>query len=83
MQYSTLSSQGQTTIPAPVRKYLQLKPEQPITWELRENDAGVKYVTVSTSSQSVISSLRGIAKREYKKYGGGKKYLQKERNSWK
>ncbi len=82
MNTSVLSSQGQTTIPAPVRKYLGLEPNQELTWKVSEN-AGVKYVTVSAASKAIIHSLRGVAKQEYKKHGGGKKYLEKERTQQK
>lgn len=82
MQISTLSSQGQTTIPAIVREQLDLKPGQPIKWQIAKDSSGVIYIKMRPLSKKIISSLRGVAKKHYAKIGGGKKYLQRERESW-
>ncbi|MEE4209851.1 MAG: type II toxin-antitoxin system PrlF family antitoxin [Parvularcula sp.] len=39
---STLTTQGQTTIPAPVRKALGVKPKQALLYEIREDEVVVR-----------------------------------------
>ena len=82
MENSTVSTQGQTTIPVSIRRYLDLKPNQQLAWQVCEDTSGVRYVKISAPSREVIESLKGIAKQTYKKYGGGKQYIAKESASW-
>lgn len=80
---STVSPQGQTTIPAPIRKHLDLKSGQVLKWNIDKNELGVEEIKIATFSKSYIKSLRGIAKGIY---GKTKKqiddYIESERNSW-
>lgn len=82
MLVSTLSSQGQTTVPVQIRQQLDLQVGQPIKWQISTDKSGVKYIKMRPLSKVVIKSLRGVAKEHYQKLGGGKAYLEKERASW-
>lgn len=82
MQITTLSSQGQTTVPAIIREELKLKPGQPIKWQIAKDNSGVIFIMMRPLSKKIIKSLRGIAKNHYQKIGGGKAYLEKERVAW-
>lgn len=82
MQISTLSNQGQTTIPALIREQLDLKPGQAIKWQVVKDSAGVIYIKMRPLSKKIIKSLKGIAKKHYQKIGGGQAYLEQERASW-
>ena len=82
MYISSVSSQGQTTIPVKIRRSLELKPNSPLTWHLIKDEAGLEYAQVTSPSSKVLRSLRGIAKAYYKKYGSGQNYLHQERASW-
>ena len=53
---STLTDRGQTTIPAPVRKALGLKPRQRIRYELREDGVLIRPET------ETLMDLRGSLK---------------------
>lgn len=64
MEISTLSAQGQTTVPALVKKYLGLKPNQKLIWKVAEDTLGIKQVIVSATSKTAIQSLRGIASKK-------------------
>lgn len=82
MYQSTVSIQGQTTIPVQIRDELGLVPGAQMVWEAIQNKLGVKYVRITLASALALKSLRGIAKNMYKKYGGGQKYLAQERATW-
>lgn len=82
MYQSTVSIQGQTTIPIQIRDEMGLVPGAQMIWEAIENKLGVKYVQITPASSLALKSLKGIAKDLYKKYGGGQKYLAQERAAW-
>ena len=82
MHTSSVSSQGQTTIPSSVRAYLNLHPGKSLIWEQATDEAGVKHIKVYPSGIDYLLSLKGIAKDYYRKYGGGANYLKQERASW-
>ena len=82
MYTSVISPQGQTTIPAPLRKKLGLKPKLVINWQIANDDAGIEYLKITAPSIQAIIALRGIAGNYYQKYQGGEKYLQAERSAW-
>lgn len=79
---STVSSQNQVTIPAKVRKQLGLSSGQTLVWQLSTDSLGVPQVIAKPGTVQSLKQLRGVAKDLYKKYGGGKKALDQERNSW-
>lgn len=82
MYQSTVSVQGQTTIPIQIRDQLGLVPGAQMMWETVQDQLGVKYVRITPASILTLKSLRGIAKNLYKKYGTGQKYLARERDTW-
>ena len=82
MYQSTVSIQGQTTIPIQIRNELGLVPSSRMVWETIENKLGVKYVQITPASTLALKSLKGIARGLYKKYGNGQKYLIQERAAW-
>ena len=82
MYQSTVSIQGQTTIPVQIRDELGLTPGTRMVWETVQNYLGVNYVRITPASIQSLKSLRGIGKDLYKKYGSGRKYLARERASW-
>ncbi len=82
MYQSTVSVQGQTTIPIQIRDQLGLVPGAQMMWETVQDQLGVKYVRITPASILTLKSLRGIGKSLYKKYGTGQKYLARERATW-
>ncbi len=82
MYQSTVSVQGQTTIPVQIRDELGLVPGAQMIWETIRNQLGVNYVRITPASVQTLKSLRGIGKNLYKKYGTGQKYLAQERAAW-
>lgn len=82
MYQSTVSIQGQTTIPASIRNELGLEPGHRMLWETAQDQLGVPYIRIIPASITTLKSLRGIGKTLYKKYGSGKQYLDAERASW-
>ncbi|MDP1743378.1 MAG: hypothetical protein Q8L51_01170 [Candidatus Amesbacteria bacterium] len=82
MYQSTLSIQGQTTVPVQIRNELGLVAGAQMVWETIKDRLGVKYVRITPASTVMLKSLRGIGKDLYKKYGGGQKYLVQERSAW-
>jgi antitoxin PrlF len=64
MLRSTLTDRGQTTIPAEVRKALDLKPRQQLTYELREDGVLIRPETQSLMdlAGSIKSSVRAASK---------------------
>jgi bifunctional DNA-binding transcriptional regulator/antitoxin component of YhaV-PrlF toxin-antitoxin module len=82
MYQSTVSIQGQTTIPIQIRDQLGLIPGAQMVWETVQDQLGVSYVRITPSSIQTLKSLRGIGKDLYKKYDSGEKYLEEERLMW-
>lgn len=82
MYQSTVSIQGQTTIPIQIRDQLGLIPGAQMVWETIQDQLGVKYVRITPASAIALKSLKGIGRDLYKKYGTGQKYLAQERASW-
>lgn len=82
MYQSTVSIQGQTTIPIQIRDQLGLVPGALMVWETVQDQLGVSYVRITPSSIQMLKSLRGIGNGLYKKYGSGEKYLAEERATW-
>ncbi len=82
MYQSTVSMQGQTTIPVAIRNQLGLVPGARMVWETVKDKLGVRYVRITPASVLTLKSLRGIGKDLYKKYGNGQKYLAQERAAW-
>lgn len=82
MYQSTVSIQGQTTIPIQIRDQLGLVPGAQMVWETIQNNLGMKYVRITPASTAMLKSLRGIGKGLYKKYGTGQKYLTQEKAAW-
>lgn len=82
MYQSTVSIQGQTTIPIQIRDQLGLIPGALMVWETVQDQLGVSYVRITPSSIQTLKSLRGIGRDLYKRYGSGEKYLKEERATW-
>ncbi len=82
MYQSTVSIQGQTTIPIQIRDELDLRPGVQMVWDSIQDRLGIKYVRITPVSTMTLKSLRGIGREMYKKYGGGRKHLARERASW-
>lgn len=82
MYQSTVSIQGQTTIPVQIRDQLGLLPGSRMVWETWPDQLGIKRVRITPASAKTIRSLRGAGKDLYKKYGSGQNYLSRERTSW-
>ena len=82
MYQSTLSIQGQTTIPAPIRDQLGLEAGYKMLWETIKDRLGIDYIKITLTSPTSLKSLRGVGKKLYQKYGSGNKYLALERASW-
>lgn len=82
MLQTIVSPQGQTTVPAQIRKILSIQPGSRLIWQIINDRLGIKRITVTASTLQTITSLKGIAKDMYASYGGGKNYLKKERESW-
>lgn len=53
---STISSKGQTTIPAPVREALNLKPHEELIWDIQAD--GAVFVRPKPSALSLYGSLQ-------------------------
>jgi len=79
MQISKVSPQGQTSMPAKIRRKLGIEPGDNLRWEVLQDKLGVYKIVVSVPTQESVRSLRGVAGDLYKKYGGGSKYLESER----
>lgn len=82
MYQSTVSIQGQTTIPVQIRDQFGLIPGAQMVWETAQDQLGVRYVRITPASVLTLKSLRGVGKDLYKKYGTGRKYLAQERAAW-
>ncbi len=82
MYESTVSIQGQTTIPVQIRNQLGLVTGARMIWETIQDKLGVTYVRITPGSAVAIKSLRGIGRNVYKKYGTGRNYLLQEKASW-
>jgi len=82
MYISSVSSQGQTTIPVKVRRSLGLTPNSPLTWHLIKDDTGLEYAKITSPSSKALRALKGVAGTYYKKYGSSENYLRRERASW-
>lgn len=82
MYQSTVSIQGQTTIPIQIRDQLGLLPGSRMVWETLQDQLGVKRIRITPASVKMIKSLRGVGKNLYKKYGSGQDYLSQERAAW-
>jgi len=80
---STLSSQGQVTLPAKARKLLDLKPGEQIGWLVKKMKDGTAHlIGIKTKKARWPEDYYGIAKNHYKIYGGVDNYLKRERASW-
>lgn len=75
-----VSSNMQTYIPKDIQNHLGISAGQPISWLIKD---GQVLVQKTASPLDTIKSSRGLAKTLYYQYGGGQKWLQKERQSWK
>ena len=82
MYQSTVSVQGQTTIPVQIRDELGLTSGAQMVWDSVQDKLGIKYIRITPVSTMTLKSLRGIGREMYKKYGGGRKHLAKERAAW-
>lgn len=82
MYLTTVSSQGQTSIPVAVRRRLGLEEGDELMWQI-VSQSGNLYAKIVSPSLGAVRSLRGSAKNLYKDDGGGINYLKKERKSWK
>ena len=80
IQQTKVSPNMQTYIPKQIQSVLDIKPQQSISWTVI-ND--VVCVQKANQPIDVIKTSCGIAKKIYQKHGGGQKWLQKERQSWK
>ena len=76
---TSVSSNYQTYIPTKVRSFLKLKPSQKLNWLISEDSIEIRK---EKSQEELIDSMVGIAKDLYKEYGGGQKWLEKEREGW-
>ena len=83
MLISKVSPQGQTSVPAFIRKQLAIKSGDELRWDIEERVQGSLQIIITVPTVKTIKSLRGIAGSLYKQYGGGAKYLSSERNAWK
>jgi len=79
---SVISPQGQVTLPAKIRKALDLKPGDVISWLAVKAKEGDSQLVALKQPKNWVEANYGIAKKHYAKYGGGDKYLEKERASW-
>jgi AbrB family looped-hinge helix DNA binding protein len=78
---STLSSQGQITLPVKVRKLLDLKPGEQLSWLVKKMKDGTASL-IGIKKGRWPEDYYGIAKNHYKRYGGVDAYLKRERDSW-
>lgn len=78
---SVLSSQGQITLPAKVRKLLNLKQGEQISWLVKKMKNGTAHL-VGAKKGRWPEDYYGIAKGHLDKYGGVDAYLKRERDSW-
>jgi len=80
---STLSSQGQVTLPAKARKLLDLKPGEQIGWLVKKMKDGTAHlIGIKTKKARWPEDYYGIAKGHLDRYGGVDAYLKRERDSW-
>ena len=70
----------QTYIPQPIQKQLNLKGHQSLSWIIQNNQIIIKK---ADNDQDIVINTKGLAKKLYQSQGSGKKWLQKERKSWK
>ena len=75
-----VSENYQTSVPKIVRDALLIRDGNQISWNVTEE--GDVIVERKRSAEEIINDTAGIGKDLYKKYGGGKKWLEKERESW-
>ena len=59
MLHSTLTSKGQTTIPAPVREALNLKPGDKISYQVEGDRVTLRLRPSALSLKGILSSQKG------------------------
>lgn len=75
MYTSTLSSQGQTTVPIQVRKYLNIPSGKSLRWTISKSQDGTKTLSVSTND---FLTLKGIAEKSV----GSLETINEMREEW-
>ena len=59
MPYSTVTSKGQTTIPAKIRKALRIKPGDKVEYELLGDHVTIRVHLGTRSLKGVLASKKG------------------------
>ncbi len=59
MQYSTVTSKGQTTIPGKIRKALRIKPGDTLEYLVEGNHATIRVHPGTRSLKGALASKRG------------------------
>ena len=59
MPYSTVTSKGQTTIPAKIRKALRIKPGDKVEYELQGDHVTIRVHLGTRSLKGVLASKKG------------------------
>lgn len=79
---STISAQGQLTIPAAIRKHLGVTAGNIVVWNVDLDATGSPRVIVQAGTTQELKRLRGVGKKLYQSYGGGAVVLEQERSAW-
>ncbi len=79
---STISAQGQLTIPASIRSHLGVSAGSLVVWRIELNSLGLPQVIVQAGTTQALKRLRGVGKKLYQSAGGGKQVLKAERDAW-
>lgn len=75
---TTLSSKFQIVIPKAIRKQMGLKPGDKVYMEAIDQNRAI----LMKEPADYLDALDGLGKDVWKKLGGTKKYLRKERAAW-
>jgi bifunctional DNA-binding transcriptional regulator/antitoxin component of YhaV-PrlF toxin-antitoxin module len=79
---SVISSQGQLTVPARVRRHLGVTTGSTLVWEIKEDSLGLPQVVLHAGTVSALKKMRGVSKQLYQSAGGGASILNEERDAW-
>lgn len=79
---TTITSQGQVTIPKKVREALGVSLGHKLTWEIDYSSPGQPAISLIASPNHTIVKLWGIAQEASRQYGSAMTQLENERNSW-
>jgi len=77
---NTISSQNQVTLPKALREALELQPGDVVSWVVEKGKAIL--VPLKKKNSNPVEELMGSAKGIYKKYGGIKKVIDKNKQDW-